>query len=313
MVSRNRLPFPARLSYLPPPIPGFRFLRRLGQGGMGETWLVVERSTGREVVLKTLRADHRGRDDALARFTTEIEATRRCEHPHVVRVFNDGVAAGLPWYTMEYAEHGSLRQCLGGRRLPLTRGVHFMEQLARTVDILHQHEVVHRDLSLDNVLITADRVFKVGDLGLARFTDRMEGHGTLIYHPAGRLTYMAPEVGRGDLRRAGPAADIFALGVILSEVLAGRPPFAQRRTHLGQVRNPPVVAPSHWYPELPRGVDHVCLKCLAHEPHARYETAEALADDLHRLRAGRPLVAQPWFVRFAERARGIFFRRDPLG
>jgi serine/threonine protein kinase len=306
MVSRTRF-------HLPPRIPGFRFLRLLGQGGMGETWLVVERATGRQLVLKTLREDYRGREDALVRFKTEIEATRRCEHTHVVCIFDDGEAAGLPWYTMEYAAHGSMRYRLRGRRLPLGLGVRFIELLARTVDYIHQSEVVHRDLSLDNVLITAERVFKVSDFGLARFTDRMEGQGTLIYHPAGRLTYMSPEVGRGDLRRAGPATDIFALGVIFSEVLTGRAPFAQRRTHLGQVRNPPVVPPSHWLPELPRGVDHICLKCLAHDPADRYETAEALADDLRRLREGKPLVAQPWFVRIAERARGLFFKRAPLG
>ena len=130
----------------------------------------------------------------------------------------------------------------------------------------------------------------------------------LIYQPAGRLTYMAPEVGRGDLRRAGPPADIFAFGVIMSEVLTGRPPFAVRRTHLDQVRNPPRVAPSRWRVDLPHGLDLICLKCLNQDPHDRYENAEALADDLRRFRDGRPLQAQPWLTRLVGHACGLFRR-----
>jgi len=280
----------------------------LGRGGMGVVWLATERASGCKVALKVMRHDLSEPLVARARFETEIEAARRCGHRHVIEVFDDGETGGLRWFTMEYAARGSLRSCLRGLRMPLDLAVRFLEQLARTVDYIHQSSVVHRDLSLDNLLVTKDRVFKISDFGLARFTDRMEGQGTLIYQPAGRLTYMAPEVGRGDLRRAGPPCDVFALGVIMSEVLTGRPPFAVRRTHLDQVRNPPRVAPSRWRVDLPRGLDLICLKCLNQDPNDRYDSAEALADDLRRFRDGRPLQAQPWLARLVERACGLFRR-----
>jgi len=282
----------------------------LGSGGMGVVWLTTERGSGRKVALKVMRHDLAEPEVARARFETEIEAARRCAHHHVLDVLDDGETGGLRWFTMEYAARGSLRSCLRGLRMPLDLAVRFLEHLARTVDFIHESCVVHRDLSLENVLVTKERVFKVSDFGLARFTDRMEGQGTMIYQPAGRLTYMAPEVGRGDLRRAGPATDIFALGVIMSEVLTGRPPFAVRRTSLEQVRNPPRVAPSRWRVDLPRGLDLICLKCLSQDPHDRYEHAEALADDLRRFRDGRPLQVQPWLTRLVQRARGLFRRQS---
>jgi serine/threonine protein kinase len=299
MVSRSRFG-------LLPCLRTLHIQKLIGRGGMGVVWLATERATGREVALKVMRHDLPDPAAARARFETEIEAARRCAHHHVINLLDDGETGGLRWFTMEHAVRDSLRSCLRGLRMPLDLAVRFLEHLARTVDFIHQSSVVHRDLSLDNVLVTKERVFKVSDFGLARFTDRLEGQGTMIYQPAGRLTYMAPEVGRGDLRRAGPAVDIFALGVVMSEVLTGRPPFTVRRTQLDQVRNPSRVAPSRWRVDLPHGLDLICLKCLNQGPQDRYESAEGLADDLRRFREGRPLQAQPWLTRLVERARGLF-------
>src|SRR5262245_56649723 len=171
MVSRSRF---GLLPYL----RTLHIEKLLGRGGMGVVWLATERASGRKVALKVMRHDLSEPLVARARFETEIEAARRCGHRHVIEVYDDGETGGLRWFTMEYAARGSLRSCLRGLRMPLDLAVRFLEQLSRTVDYIHQSSVVHRDLSLDNLLVTKDRVFKISDFGLARFTDRLEGHGT---------------------------------------------------------------------------------------------------------------------------------------
>ena len=169
-----------------------------------------------------------------------------------------------------------------------------VETLARAVQAAHQAGVVHRDLKPSNVLLTADGVCKVSDFGLAKLLDS-DSARTLSGQVLGTPSYMAPEQAEGHSRQVGPLADIYALGAILYHALTGRPPFlgeSQLET-LKLVTSTEVVSPHLLRPDVPRDLETICLKCLDKEPHKRYASAKALAEDLRRFLEGRPITARP--------------------
>src|SRR5262249_1516884 len=168
-----------------------------------------------------------------------------------------------------------------------------LEILARAIDVAHRHGIIHRDLKPANILLASDGTLKVADFGLAKRLEADSGQtrtGSILGSPS----YMAPEQAMGEAT-VGPAADQYALGAILYELLTGRPPF--RGTSiietLDLVRNQDPVPPSQLLPRLPRDLETICLKCLEKDPARRYPDVAALADDLAHFRAGEPIVARP--------------------
>jgi serine/threonine protein kinase len=166
-----------------------------------------------------------------------------------------------------------------------------IELLAEAIHYAHGQGVVHRDLTPANVLLTPDGVPKISDFGLARCLEDDAGL-TSTGHVMGTPPYMAPEVAWGKAKEAGPAADVYALGAILYELVTGQPPFRGTSTEvLDQVRFEPPRRPTFVRPGVPLDMEKVCLKCLAKRPYQRYATAAALADDLRRFQAGQPVRA----------------------
>ncbi len=191
---------------------------------------------------------------------------------------------------MEYVEGGSLADRLDGTPWPPGEASRLVEILARSIGAAHALGIVHRDLKPANVLLTPDGSPKITDFGLAKAMGSdagVTGSGEILGTPS----YMAPEQAGGRAKQAGPAADVYALGAVLYELLTGRPPFkaATVLETLEQVRIAEPVPPSRLVPRLPQDLETICLKCLQKEPARRYDSAAALAEDLGRYLEGRPI------------------------
>jgi hypothetical protein len=294
--------YPAGLPAGPPELAGYRVLGFLGKGGMGVVYKALHLPLNRVVALKLMRAGPDADPDLRARFRKEAESAARLQHPNVVQIYEVGQVGEVPYIALEYAEHGTLADRLGGKPQPPRAAAELVRTLARAVHAAHQCGILHRDLKPANVLLQRDpgqgggellaAIPKIGDFGLARPIEGGSGL-SLAGQIVGTPGYMAPEqAGAG--RDVGPAVDVYALGVILYEMLTGRPPFLGHDPldTLRQVRSQEPVPPSRLQPKVPRDLETVCLKCLHKEPHHRYVPAEALAEDLDRFLAGRPILAR---------------------
>jgi hypothetical protein len=303
----------------PPAGPGSAFgkytlLAEIGRGGMGVVYRAYQKDLGRPVALKMILAGAHAGAQELARFRTEAEAVARLQHPNIVQIYEVGEQDGLPFFSLEYVDGGSLDQKIDGTPWPSRPAAQLVETLARAVHHAHEHGIVHRDLKPANVLLAsggreppedhphsggsrpplADCTPKITDFGLAKKLDQAQGQtqsGSILGTPS----YMAPEQAEGKTHDIGPAADTYALGAILYELLAGRPPF-KAATPLDTVLlviSAEPVSPRLLNPKVNRDLETVCLKCLEKAPGRRYESARHLADDLRRYLAGEPIRARP--------------------
>jgi WD40 repeat protein len=263
---------------------------------MGVVYKARQIVLNRLVAVKVVRDAARASPEELLRFLGEAEAAARLQHPHTVPIYEIGQDAHQPYFIMEFVGGGTLaEQVAEGTPLPTRRAAEIVETLARAMHYAHQRNILHRDLKPANVLLTEDGQVKISDFGLAKRSRRREGGGlTQTGAVLGSPSYMAPEQAAGGTREVGPAADTYALGAVLYELLTGRPPFkaATVLDTLEQVRTQDPVPPARLQPKVPRDLETIALKCLHKEPGHRYASAAALADDLGRWLAGQPIRAR---------------------
>jgi serine/threonine protein kinase len=315
-------------------IPGYEILSVLGHGGMGVVYKAREVALDRLVALKVVTAGTHASAEQLDRFRGEARAEARLRHPHIVQVHAVGEHQGCPYLSLEYMDGGNLAQRIARQPQPPREAAQLIYLLARAMAYAHQHGIIHRDLKPANILLqqrettnhtnhtnkdnkdkqgsdtptpigsssyscdSCDSWFtyvpKIADFGLAKTLEDDSGHtrtGSLLGTPG----YMSPEQAGGSGKGIGPATDLWALGIILYELLVGRPPFqgVTMMETLEQVRTREPVPPTQLQPKVPTDLETICLKCLRKEPNQRYGSAEALAEDLRRFLAGEPILARP--------------------
>ena len=312
-----------------PEIPGYQIIEELGRGGMGVVYHAVQVRLNRPVALKMILAGEFAGAAERVRFMTEAEVIARLHHPNIVQLYEFNVHNGVPYFSLEFVDGGTLERRLARQPLAPAEAAALLETLARAIQYAHDHSVVHRDLKPSNILLeplpqngsgpptggqSSHRhlhgnssfgtlscvvretavVPKVTDFGLAKTSAGSTGltqSGAIMGTPS----YMAPEQAEGKGREVGPVADVYSLGAILYECLTGRPPFhaATPVDTIVQALNEEVVAPRRLQPNVPRDLETICLKCLRKDPARRYATADELAEDLRRLLSGESIKARP--------------------
>lgn len=264
-----------------PAIPGYRVTDFLDGGGMAKVYRAVHLEMGRVVALKLIVNGDPDEAAARERFRREVQTLAEIEHPNIVPVYDAGDWQGFRYYTMKFVPRGAVSRHLGRFAGDVRAAATLVAKVARAVGLLHARGVMHRDLKPLNILLGENDEPLVADFGLARWIGD-EAELTASGCALGTRPYMSPEQSVGSKADYTPACDIWALGVILFEVLTGRRPFAAVDTvelYL-MIRGEPAPPASSVNPAVPPELDAVIARCLAKRPEDRYPTADALAADL---------------------------------
>lgn len=270
-------------------------LDEIARGGMGVIYRAREPHSERIVALKCILAYQGDSDQALARFRREAETASRLDHPNIVPIYHVGETAdGSPFFTMKYAPNGSLLQARGLFGQEPRQSVLLIAKVAEAVQYAHERGVLHRDLKPGNILLDGRGEPLVSDFGLAR-CEEIGSHLTRSLTSFGTPGYIAPEQADGPAAQLTPAADIYSLGAILFELLAGRLPFPGDSALgvLKQSAEKPAPKLRTLAPHLDRDLETICARCLECEPASRYQSAGSLAQDLVNWLEDRPIAARP--------------------
>ena len=253
----------------------------IGQGGMATIYRATQPRVGRDVAVKVVTAPYARYEAFLRRFEQEARTSARLQHPHILPIYDVGVAEGRPYLVMAYLPGGTLHRLIAAHPtgLPLREVIRLTGEIASALDYAHEQGIIHCDLKPGNILLDGQGHAYLSDFGLAQLAEE-DGRGRAA-RPPGTAPYIAPEVLAGDA--PGPASDIYALGVIVFQMLTGQHP----RQALGEVAAAEegvavLPAPSirRRRPDLPPGVQVVVEQALHHDPAGRPPKALALAKAL---------------------------------
>jgi WD40 repeat protein/serine/threonine protein kinase len=286
----------------------YELLGELGRGGMGVVYRARQLSLNRVVALKLIAPESTS-PKVLERFRAEAEVAAKLDHPHIVPIFETGTVDGSYYLSLKLIEGRSLAQQIADFQLPASgsRSTSHSQDAARQLQLArllvavadavhyaHQRGILHRDLKPANIIIDSAGLPHVTDFGLAKRFES-DSNLTLSGEVLGTPAYMAPEQAAAKAGQMTTAADIYSLGAILYELLAGRPPF-QRDTSietLHAVVHDEPIAPRVLNRAVPRDLETICIKCLEKQPARRFTSARALAEDLRRFLNSEPVLARP--------------------
>ena len=270
----------------------YRVEARIGAGGMAEVYRGFDQVLDRTVAIKVLLPQFARDAGFVARFRREAQAAARLNQPTIVGVYDSGSDGDRQYIVMEFVEGRTLADFLAsGRRPTQVQAVELTRKIAEALASAHAQGIVHRDIKPGNVMVTRGGFVKVMDFGIARMQTDVTAPQTSSV--IGTPTYLSPEQAQGQAVDA--RSDIYSLGCVLYELLAGRPPFTGDTPvaiAYKQVNETP-VPPSAHNPDVPPRLDAVVMKCLAKNPANRYQTAEELAADLERVQQGQDVEATP--------------------
>src|SRR6059058_1413743 len=273
----------------------YQILEEIGRGGMGVIYRARQRHSRRIVALKRVLSYHADSRETLARFRREAQAVASLDHPNILPIYEVSESEdGLPFFSMKFAEKGSLHENVASLRYEPRKCVRLMAKVARAVEYAHSRGVLHRDIKPGNILLNDRGEPLVSDFGLAKLLD---GNNDLTRSLTtfGTAGFIAPEQAGAAAATLTPVADVYSLGAVLFNVLAGRPPFLGSNpvSVIRQASETQAPKLRSLAPSLDRDLETICARCLERDPKARYQSAGDLAADLERWLTGRPIVARP--------------------
>lgn len=257
----------------------YKIIGNIGQGGMANVYLAQDLILKRQVAVKVLRFDFQNDQAAIRRFQREALAATELVHPNIVQVYDVGEEDGMQYLVMEYVKGMDLKRYIHQNSpLRYQQAVNIMEQILSAIALAHQHRIIHRDLKPQNILIDEDGVVKITDFGIAIALS--ETSITQTNSMLGSVHYLSPEQARGGM--ATRQSDIYALGIILYEMLSGKVPFDGESAVSIALKHFQNDLPSLTVadPNLPQALENVVLHATSKEPVDRYQTVEDMAEDL---------------------------------
>jgi TolB-like protein/predicted Ser/Thr protein kinase len=272
----------------------YEVLEEIGRGGMGVIYRARQQHSRRVVAVKRIFAHDVNSHEALVRFRREAEAVASLDHPNILPIHEISESEdGLPFFSMKFAEGGSLRTVAVTLRAKPRECVGLMAKVARAIAYAHGKGVLHRDLQPGNILLDENGEPLVSDFGLARWLDQSSDL-TRTLETLGTPGYIAPEQTECPTDKLSGAADIYSLGSILFYLLTGRPPFVGPNvlSVIHQAAATPAPRLRSLVPSLDRDLETIIARCLESDPNARYNSAGALADDLDRWLRHEPIRAR---------------------
>ena len=271
----------------------YELLEEIGRGGQGVVYRARQKSLNRTVALKVIGLGHFASTPHLRRFRHEAEAAASLEHPQIVPIYEIGERDGSCYFSMKFVEGGQLDQVVRQEAMSTRRAAELLVKIAHTVQFAHGHGILHRDIKPGNILLDRHGEPHLTDFGLARLIEQ-ESTVTNSFEVLGTPSYMAPEQAAGHAKELTAAADVYALGAVFYQMLTGEPPFAGGTTYetIRMVLETEPRNPRLRNPRVDIDLATVCLKCLEKDPKKRYETAEALAQDVERWLRHEPIHAR---------------------
>jgi hypothetical protein len=263
-------------------------VRELGRGGMGVIYEALDQDLNRKVALKLMLAAPgiapSDREEEEGRFVREAQLAAKLKHPHIVTIYESGVLDGQRYIAMELLEGRAFSMWRGEKAIPLGKQIEIVRNVALAVHYAHEQGILHRDLKPHNILVGESGRMAITDFGLAKSVGPATALSlTVSGNVVGTPAYMSPEQaqGRKDIDRR---TDVYSMGVMLYEILAGRPPFQGESAVdlLLKAVKDPLLPPSNFSKEADKTIERICLKALCRDRKGRYATAEALAHDLTR-------------------------------
>lgn len=297
-------------------IKGYQLNQQLGSGGFGTVYRATQLSVGREVAIKAILPTHANRPDFIRRFETEAQVIARLEHPYIVPLFDYWREPNEAYLVMRFLRGGSLKDRIRQSKLSIEEIVKISDHIASALALAHRNGIVHRDIKPDNILLDEDSNAFLSDFGIAAEENRQSDEEAEI---SGSIPYMSPE----QITGAPPVSqtDIYALGIVIYEMLTGKHPFASKPISellISQLRDE-----LPFLPDFPILVNHIIQKATAKSPNDRYANILDFAKDLHAALRGdatdsqtlvQIMILNPYkgLRPFAEADAGDFFGRSQL-
>ena len=262
----------------------------IGAGGMSDVFIAKDNRLNREVAIKVLRSDLNREQTFVTRFRKEAQAAAGLSHPGIVAVYDSGENPA-PYIVMELLQGKTLRELINGP-VDAKTAVQITEGILQALAYSHANGIVHRDIKPGNIMITDQGDVKVMDFGIARALDDVSATMTATWNVVGTAQYLSPEQASGEI--ADNRSDLYSVGVVLYEMLTGRPPFTGDTpvSIALQHVSSELVPPSKINPAVDQQFDHFLSVVMAKDPANRYQDANAMLGDLHRIKTGQTITTE---------------------